>query len=167
MTDFVIGCTHFGHANIIKLSDRPFSSIEDMDEKMIAAWNETVRPKDRVIHLGDFAYKAKDPYAYLNRLNGEIIRVQGNHDPKGWGERYMELRVNRRKICFFHHPIEEWDSWYHGSLHIHCHTHKAEFHSAIRRGNVSAEAIGYRPLALDTAIEQLLSRAEPAHRAGG
>ena len=164
MSYVFIGCTHFGHAKIIKLCNRPFSSIEEMDEKMIEMWNETVGPNDRVIHLGDFSFKARNADAYLKRLNGEIILIQGNHDRPGWGERYLEMKIDNRKICFFHHPIEEWDCWWHGSLHIHAHTHNPEFHSAIRRGNVSADAIGYRPLALPVAIERLLAAAEPKYR---
>mgnify|MGYP006999198613 CR=1 FL=1 len=46
MTDWVIGCTHFGHANIIRLCNRPFASVEEMDRAMIENWNRTVGLRD-------------------------------------------------------------------------------------------------------------------------
>jgi calcineurin-like phosphoesterase family protein len=50
---------HFGHAGIIGLCKRPFRSVEEMDEAMIANWNAVVGPDDEVWHLGDFAYRIK------------------------------------------------------------------------------------------------------------
>ena len=47
---WVISDTHFGHENIIKFCNRPFSNAEEMDECMIDRWNETVKPTDEVIH---------------------------------------------------------------------------------------------------------------------
>ena len=46
---------HFGHKNIIKYEDRPFSSIEEMDEALIDKWNKKVKKNDEVYILGDFA----------------------------------------------------------------------------------------------------------------
>jgi calcineurin-like phosphoesterase family protein len=143
---FAIGCTHFGHANIIKLSGRPFASVNDMDAAMIARWNSTVSNGDTVYHLGDFAFK--DHAAYLGALNGTIIKLQGNHDPDGWGEGIVELTALHRHMVFCHYPIEEWNRWYRGSIHAHAHTHKPQLVSGKRRFNLSAEAVDYTPIDL-------------------
>lgn len=157
MTDFITGCTHFGHANIIKLADRPFADVEEMDRVLIENWNRVVKTQDTVYHLGDFAFRSVANVAdYLNQLNGRIVQLQGNHDPIGWGLPYKTVKVDRRKIVLFHYPIEEWDGWYRDSIHFHCHQHKSEFVSGLRRGNVTVEATDYTPIRLEDAISRVL-----------
>ncbi len=51
--------THFGHEGMMDgrmTWPRPFGSIEEHDETLIANWNAVVRPGDEIWHLGDFAY---------------------------------------------------------------------------------------------------------------
>jgi calcineurin-like phosphoesterase family protein len=49
---------HLGHANIINHCDRPFSSVEEMDEHLINAWNSRVRPNDTVYIIGDLIFRS-------------------------------------------------------------------------------------------------------------
>ena len=42
---FFTSDTHFFHEGIIKFCNRPFESVEEMNETLIRNWNETV-PKD-------------------------------------------------------------------------------------------------------------------------
>lgn len=44
---------HLGHENCIRLCNRPFSSIEEMDETLIENWNRKITGKDTVYILGD------------------------------------------------------------------------------------------------------------------
>lgn len=39
---------HIGHKNIIKLCNRPFSSLEEMDESLIENWNQVVTNGDTI-----------------------------------------------------------------------------------------------------------------------
>ncbi len=153
MTDFLTGCTHFGHANIINLANRPFDDVAAMDAALLANWNAVVGERDTVYHLGDFAFRDGD--AYAAKLNGRKVWLQGNHDPKGWGADYKKVRCNKVSAVLFHYPIEEWDGWFRGNVHFHCHTHKPEFVSGERRGNVGVDSTGYAPIRLDMAIEKL------------
>ena len=59
--NFYISDTHFGHANIIRLCNRPFQDVERMDNTLINNWNNTVSNKDTVYILGDFASKVGLP----------------------------------------------------------------------------------------------------------
>ena len=153
MTDFLTGCTHFGHANILRLANRPFADITAMDAALIENWNTTVGPRDTVYHLGDFAFR--DHEGYAAKLNGNKVWLQGNHDPKGWGADYKKVRANKTSAVLFHYPIEEWDGWFRGAVHFHCHTHKPDFVTAERRGNVGVDSTGFTPIRLNGAIARL------------
>ena len=48
--------THFFHEGIIKFCNRPFATVEEMNETLIQNWNETVPENGTVFHLGDFAF---------------------------------------------------------------------------------------------------------------
>ena len=71
---------HYWHANIIKFCNRPFASVEEMNEAMIRNWNEVVTPEDTVYCLGDFSMAFRPIEAYTPRLNGIKYLVPGNHD---------------------------------------------------------------------------------------
>ena len=57
---WLIGDTHFDHANIIKYCSRPFGSVEEMEEILIQNWNKVVGEEDKVFMIGDFALCGKD-----------------------------------------------------------------------------------------------------------
>ena len=80
-TFFFTADEHYGHENIIKYCDRPFTSVDAMDAEMIQRHNVMVGPKDVVIHAGDFTL-SKKPLAenYIRQLNGTHIFLKGSHD---------------------------------------------------------------------------------------
>lgn len=75
---------HFGHANIIRYCNRPFASVDDMNEAMIDRWNITVSPDDSVFILGDLAMgKIEESLSLVPLLNGTKYLLPGNHD-RNW-----------------------------------------------------------------------------------
>jgi len=83
---FLVSDTHFGHAGVCKFTRddgvtklRPWDNPEEMDEEMVKRWNETVRPNDKVYHLGDVVINRK-ALKTLGRLNGDKVLIRGNHD---------------------------------------------------------------------------------------
>ena len=82
---FVVSDTHFGHAGVCRfLRDdgtklRPWDTVEEMDEYMVEAWNNTVRPQDKVYHVGDVVMNRRC-LKIMERLNGDKVLIKGNHD---------------------------------------------------------------------------------------
>ena len=77
--------THWFHTNILKYCNRPFESVEAMNDALVANWNSVVKPEDHVYHLGDFCFGNVEKWNWClepGRLNGHIHLVLGNHDPE-------------------------------------------------------------------------------------
>ena len=164
---FITSDTHFGHANIIKLCKRPFASVEEMDETLIANWNAVIRPGDRVYHLGDFCHHTRNiaqKCTLLKRLNGYTSLILGNHDDPvsikhtsipwyGEPEMYRELSIDgKARAILFHYPIVEWNGWYRGNLHFHGHQHNTKALQAERRIDVGVDANNFKPWALEDLV---------------
>ena len=71
---------HFGHNNMA--IHRGFQGSFYHDEKIVDNWNNTVNKKDTTYILGDVTMEKRTDYEILDRLNGNIIVVLGNHDMK-------------------------------------------------------------------------------------
>lgn len=95
---FFVSDTHFGHFNIAKLCNRPYSSRSEMDQGLIDNWNSIVPEDGIVIHCGDFMLPHKVGYKeyskYINKLNGIIYLTRGNHDKIDLGNYDNKLIVN-------------------------------------------------------------------------
>ncbi|MBC8437085.1 metallophosphoesterase family protein [bacterium] len=107
---------HFNHANIIKYSNRPYSSVDKMNSALIRNWNSRVGPKDTVYHIGDFMFKggwqggSDKPEYFTDQLNGTLVHILGNHDKNNSIKnsiRYAEIRFANRRWCLQHKPPEE------------------------------------------------------------
>jgi len=112
---------HFGHKNIIQYCNRPYSSIEEMNESLINNFNNIVTGDDVTYHLGDFAL-SKKYLPIVQRLNGKHHLITGNHDHcypwKGFKNKYinlyldagfstiereMELEIDGLGLCLLNH----------------------------------------------------------------
>lgn len=122
--------THWGHKKILEYCSRPFSSIGEMDEKLIENWNKVVSSKDTVYHLGDFGFgKYEMLLSIFKRLKGQIIICKGNHDTEAiklpWVSKHdlYELKANGNVYQLCHYPLRSWNKSVHGSrmCHGHCH----------------------------------------------
>lgn len=157
---------HFGHAatfDKFKRDDgtplRPFSSVEEMNETMIANHNDCVRPHDTVYVLGDIAINKKY-LPLVNRLNGKKRLIMGNHDVYGYKEyvKYfddiMAYKVfEKDQIICSHIPLSI-DSRARFRLNIHGHTHanclEDDFYY-----NVCVEQLDYKPIMYDDILKYL------------
>lgn len=148
---------HLGHVNSIARYKRPFfpGDIREMDRVLIRNWNWTVKESDIVFYLGDLSYMSeRAPEDYLRQLAGNIIYVEGNHDPC-IPEMPHSILLEHRDVSYLliHDPVEltkPFSGWV-----IHGHVHNKDlskypfFNPEKRTINASAEMVGYRPISLD------------------
>jgi len=130
---WLISDTHFGHektCTVFKREDgsplRPFSCAEEMDEYMVKAWNERVKPTDKVYHLGDVVINRKS-LKTLERLNGDKVLIRGNHDifsDDDYRQYFREIRAYHvmNGMILSHIPIHS-DSLGRFGTNIHGHLH--------------------------------------------
>lgn len=137
---------HFGHQNIMVFSKRPFTSLEEMREELIARHNAKVPKGSRVYHVGDMFWRtltAEQCMEIVSRLNGVHYYVYGNHDEpfeKSPELRAMFLWCKERavlnpiklshgilspKIVLDHYAGRVWRGSHKGTWQLYGHSHAA------------------------------------------
>lgn len=167
MTDiWFISDTHFNHANIIKFypEKRPFHSIKEHDEAIVAIWNSIIRPQDKVIHLGDF-YLGSHPEEYARQLHGHKYLILGNHDKApcrnyanftriSGGIRMRGNYFGKHDVYLSHAPIHPFSLVRAGTYNLHGHIHN-HIIPDYRYINLCVEQTDLRPLHIDTIVSKM------------
>lgn len=129
---FLVSDTHFGHAGVCRFTDdngvkiRPWTDPNEMDEAMVKLWNETVRPNDKVYHLGDVVINRK-ALSILGRLNGDKVLIKGNHDIfklEDYTKHFRDIRGYHvmDNIILSHIPVHpDSKGRFRGNIHGHLH----------------------------------------------
>lgn len=169
---YFISDTHFGHDNILKMCSRPFDSIDDMNEALIAAWNARVTGNDTVFILGDLFYRCADPEPILQRLKGKKRLITGNHD-SSWMDRVdlnryfvsvdplLEVVLGSRVITMCHYPLLTWKhKLRQNSFMVHGHIHNdttSDYFPLIairdRMLNAGVDINGFQPVTFEELLE--------------
>jgi calcineurin-like phosphoesterase family protein len=130
---FLVSDTHFGHTGVCRFTRddgvtklRPWTDPDEMDEEMVKRWNETVKPSDKVYHLGDVVINRKS-LSIMHRLNGDKVLIRGNHDifrDAEYREHFRELRAYHvmNGMILSHIPVHE-ESLGRFGVNIHGHLH--------------------------------------------
>lgn len=156
---------HAHHSGIIQYCNRPFQSVEEMDETLIINWNNVV-PKDGIVFvLGDFAMTSQINYikSFVEKLNGTIYLIYGNHDYQNrldrqvikdiFGNRVMdvaeliikdsELESGHCNLFISHYPHMYWRK---GSFHLHGHVHSGP-------ATDTSEKVPFHPMRYDVGVD--------------
>lgn len=129
---YIIGDTHFGHANIRGYCGRP----DDADDRVLASlrgfrWKDD----DILIHLGDFCLGDDGSWhqKFMEVAPRHRVLVKGNHDGKsmgwylraGWCGVYASISIIRYglDLLFSHEPIKDFHSH---DINIHAHLHNGD-----------------------------------------
>ena len=161
---FVVSDMHFDHKNIIKYSDRPFSSVRDMNEKLIDRWNSRVRKGDRVYYLGDMTLRRSGAIdSWLSELHGEVRFIRGNHDLDTITraeviEDRFPIKYGGYEFLLMHDPSRppDWDGWIiHGDKHNNSPIRYPDINKRNKTINVCVEYTDYTPMNLDEIIAKI------------
>lgn len=153
---------HFFHRNVIRHCNRPYSSVEEMNDALIANHNAVVKPDDVYFHLGDFSFGKIEPTLdVLRQLNGKKYFILGNHDQILQKNRkrifeenlleelrdYKEIYVGNQFICLFHYGCRVWNKSHRNSwlLHGHSHNKLPPFGKSVDVGTDTTHILGYCP----------------------
>ena len=144
--------THFGHENVLKFTDRPWETIQQMNSSIVANINARVGMNDELYILGDFSFKmtAQDAYGLRKKTQPAVSRAFITEPP------ICVLKIDGQKIVMSHFPMADWQSMSHGSWHLHGHIHSSggaynEFNrkQGLLRYDVGVDANACAPVSLD------------------
>lgn len=170
---------HFMHKNVLEFEERPFQTIEEMQIKMIEAWNSVVGKHDTVFVVGDFCFAKhlvwKD---ILGQLKGNVTLIKGNHDKTKVIDRVKEdgfleeiytvghlLKVDKYYLNLSHYPMEIGMRPFLFSIHGHIHNQPSSYINQINVG-VDSKFMGkyYRynnvPFGTPVPLEHLMKEIE-------
>jgi calcineurin-like phosphoesterase family protein len=106
MNFYLVSDWHLNHNNLKTYCQRP----EGFTELIVKRHNETVKPTDAVINLGDVAIgRPKEATELIRSMNGRKFLVRGNHDRKHscawWMEHGFDFACDGMKFrnCWLTH----------------------------------------------------------------
>ena len=133
----------FWHKNICKYCNRPYESVEEMNEAIIQNWNAVVKDDDIVFVLGDLGFCGIEKLKpLLERLKGKKYLVQGNHDSDKVVFKLIEgniledfyklttitiegdPEVPEQMLTLCHFPMIDWYNKEKGAWMVHGHQHQ-------------------------------------------
>lgn len=131
---------HAHHRNIVSYTNRGVDTTQEQHDEWLAnLWNSQVKPGHLVYHLGDFSFDkdVNKTFEFIERLNGQIVMIKGNHDHtdmcKAYAThhkvsevvQYKEMKVAGLNACLFHFPLVSWHRQHHGAIMLHGHCHSS------------------------------------------
>jgi calcineurin-like phosphoesterase family protein len=176
---FLTSDTHFGHMGVCKFLRedgvtklRPWDNPQEMDEEMVKRWNETVKPTDKVYHLGDVVINRK-ALSILHRLNGDKVLIKGNHDIfrlEDYTPYFRDIRGSHvmNGLILTHIPVHP-DQLYRFGCNIHGHLHSNRVMSRGFSGkpldtvdpryfSVCVEQTDFRPILFEDVLKRIVEQ---------
>ena len=168
MTTWFTSDLHLNHRAVIRMCERPFEDVTEMNNAILRNINAVVRPNDTLYLLGDLCHRTgietgSDLISKIKCKNKVLI--VGNHDKKWRPELFTEIldfkeiheTINGENfhISLMHYPMMSWPKSHHGSIQLHGHIHSnGEYNlqmkeDGIRRFDVGVDANEFYPVSLE------------------
>jgi len=187
MKTFITSDTHLFHKTTLKWDMRKrfnsqygiapeeydkqilYEDTKTMNRTIISNWNSVVGKDDLVYHLGDVSFgNPRLTREALEKLNGKIILIKGNHDK--WKDLkkladlfveivdYKEIKYHYEEkvwhIIMMHYPIASWNRGHYGSIHLHGHSHGGyKGNGKVIDVGIDTELANFYPILMEDAIE--------------
>lgn len=164
---FFTSDTHYSHAGIIRMANRPFASIQEMDNELIHRFNAVVPPDGVTYHLGDFSLGGIVSSTIRKRLNGRIHLCPGNHskrslmEPELWESisPMYEICIDGQLITLCHYAMLAWYKRHKGAWMLHGDAHGGlRDDPEARRLDVGVDCWEYAPVSMSQIRARLSGR---------
>jgi len=184
---------HIDHTNVVHLSNRPFSNVQEMEKTIIDNINKRVKAEDVLYILGDVCLGKKESWVRFldNLVCKNVVLVIGNHDK--WGNipkdkimliaDVIRLRMFHKAILLSHYPYRcSWFRAFRKRLHpavlskkrpkdtglwlLHGHDHRKNQLCDYhpRQINVGVDANNFKPISAEEIIS-IIQRQESTFKA--
>jgi len=144
---------HYGHEACIEYCNRPFDTVEEMDEALISRHNQRVGVNDVVIHGGDFCWSNNKKTAYekyISKLQGNHVFIEGSHDhwlPSSAHEMW-EKTISGEHVTVCHYPLARWPRSHYNSWLLYGHVH-GRFKVSGKAWDIGVDNNNFYPLSWD------------------
>ena len=174
---FVTSDTFFGREKILEIANRPFSSLAEMERKIIANWNRRVSKSDLVYVLGGFAWDPSTAKRVLKKLNGRlvffintpsdssIIDILDEDHALDDKHNIMTLGIwedSDINCVFCYYPLAMWEGMNRGVVHFHGYSMfslKTDL-NRFNRVNCAVDHWGWAPVEIDMIKELIKDQKE-------
>lgn len=180
---FITSDEHIGHANIIDLANRPFTSLDEMKHTVITNHNKKV-PNSRgvlTVHVGDWLWHSltfEEGMEYISQLNGRHAFMFGNHDEWIEKHRYQLISPNlpygkldfivgenkaggakifncdKMHVTADHFARRVWQGSHKGHGHVYGHSHSA-LPGLGRSFDIGVDGNNFTPWAIEEIVAKL------------
>jgi len=160
---------HLGHKNILKLCNRPFKTIEEMDKTIEDNFVNRIKKGDMLYILGDLSWHPELAQKFLTTVKGEKHFIIGNHDNKEIitvAEKYCVsvsgleyVREQKERMILCHYPMRRWRRSYNNTwqLHGHCHGRLPEIG---KQYDVGVDCNGFAPVSFDEIVKIMNTKSD-------
>lgn len=163
---YYISDLHFDSERVLNDAERPYKTVEEMNDALIRNWNSVVSDDDTVYVIGDIGQHDHPIPTQLGLLKGHKHLIRGNHDT-GLDNQEMlfqyfetvsdfyELDDGDTHILLSHYPMVYRQRGY--MIHGHIHRTKPDLFNLLkgldRVLNASADINDFTPCTLQTLVE--------------
>jgi len=150
---------HLSHKNIIKYCNRPFKSVEEMDDSIIINLTESVKSGDILYFLGDLTFKKETAIEFFDILKGiEIHYIIGNHDSKeviniarqfcASVTNLTDIYIHDQPISLCHYAMRVWNKSHFNAWQLYGHSH-GSLGPIGKQCDVGVDTNNYRPISFE------------------